>query len=190
MKKYTLDKTQTWQRGSHTLYKIQYSEEFKRHIKETQGVDIEGGWLESEDNLSQEGDCYVANGDAAVYDGARILDNAIVFEGVTVRGPESIFQNDDYAGFYMYIVDDSIQCEIDERGQEVNVSILYYDAMEIPDFHKNELSPEEIEARQKREEQFRREFDWDSIHAETYGYSSDELADEDFVDDFEEDDNI
>ena len=86
----------------------------------------------------------------------------------------------------MYIVDDSIQCEIDERGQEVNVSILYYDAMEIPDFHKNELSPEEIEARQKREEQFRREFDWDSLLVGAPDYD----PDLDFLDDFEEDDNI
>ena len=186
MKKYTLDKTQTWQRGSHTLYKIQYSEEFKRHIKETQGVDIEGGWLESEDNLSQEGDCYVANGDAAVYDGARVLDDAKVIDGATVRGPESIFQGDDSVGFYTYTVDGSLQCEIDERGWEVAVPQIYYDEMEIPDFHKNELSPEEIEARQKREEQFRREFDWDSLLVGAPDYD----PDLDFLDDFEEDDNI
>ena len=190
MKKYTLDKTQIWQRGSHTLYKIQYSEEFKHHIKETQGIDIEGGWIESEDNLSQEGDCYIANLDAAAYDGARVLDEAIVMDGATVRGPESIFLGNMSAGHYTYVVDGLIQCKIDERGWEVAVPQSYYDEMEIPDFHKHDLSPEQIEEREREEAKFRREFDWDSIHAETYGFSSDELADEDFVDDYEEDSNI
>ena len=183
MKKYTLDKTQTWQRGSHTLYKIQYSEEFKRHIKETQGIDIEGGWIESEGNLSQEGDCYIANLDAAAYDGARVLDEAIVMDGATVRGPESIFQGNAYAGLYTYIVDNSLQCKIDERGWEVAVPQSYYDEMEIPDFHKHDLSPEQIEEREREEAKFRREFDWDSLSAGAPDYD----PDLDFLDDFEED---
>ena len=36
-----------------------------------------GGWIESEDNLSQEGDCWVYD-NALVSDGARIFDNARV----------------------------------------------------------------------------------------------------------------
>ena len=188
MRKYTLDKTRMWRRGNHILYQIRYSDGFKRYIKKTQNVDIEGGWLESEDNLSQEGECYVT-GDGAVYDGASILGTAIVCDHATVRGPESVFE-DAICDGDDYIVDSLSQVEFDEDTDAVFTPADDYDEMEIPDFHKNELSPEEIEARQKREEQFRREFDWDSIHAETYGYSSDELADEDFVDDFEEDDNI
>lgn len=36
-----------------------------------------GGWIEKEENLSQKGNCWVAN-NAKVYDNARIYDNAIV----------------------------------------------------------------------------------------------------------------
>ena len=184
MRKYTLDKTRMWRRGSHILYQIRYSDGFKRYIKKTQGVDIEGGWLESEDNLSQEGECYVT-GDGAVYDGASILGTAIVCDHATVRGPESIFE-DAICDEDEYIVDSLSQVEFDEDTDAVFTPADDYDEMEIPDFHKNELSPEEIEARQKREEQFRREFDWDSLLVGAPDYD----PDLDFLDDFEEDDNI
>ena len=48
-----------------------------------------GGWVESEDNLSQEGDCWVSCnskvfGKAKVYGSARVLDNAWVFDNAEV----------------------------------------------------------------------------------------------------------
>lgn len=180
MKKYTLDKTQTWQRGGHTLYKIQYTEEFKRHINEMQGVDIDGGWLESEDNLSQDGDCYVAD-QAAVYDGARVLGNATVRKCTTIRGPESIFDEFDYDEDE-YIVDFLPRFEFDDDTDQIFTPSDDYDEEELAYFHRNDMSEAEREEMRQREAKFRAEFDWDSIHAETYGYSSDEMADEDFVD--------
>lgn len=42
-----------------------------------------GGWIEKEDNLSQEGNCWI-DGDAKVYDNAKILDDAIIYENAEV----------------------------------------------------------------------------------------------------------
>jgi hypothetical protein len=53
--KYTLS-TETKEVNGHTLSKIEYSEEFKRQTKEKYGINLEGGWIESENNLSQNGD--------------------------------------------------------------------------------------------------------------------------------------
>ena len=187
MKKYTLDKTQTWQRGSHTLYKIRYTEEFKAHIKETFNINLEGGWLESEDNLSQEGDCYVAD-NAAAYDGARIIDDAWFDEDATVRGSEFVYEGGYYAGDYDYVVDGIPQVEYDYDADVTYIPASYYDEQELPYFHRNDPSPEERERISREEEKFRREFDWDSLCAGAPEYDPDlDFFDGDLVDDIEED---
>lgn len=43
-----------------------------------------GGWIEKEENLSQDGSCWVG-GDAKVYDDARVVDNAWVYGHATVN---------------------------------------------------------------------------------------------------------
>lgn len=52
----------------------------------------EGGWIESEDNLSQEGDCWVGN-DACVFGNAVVRDNANVDCWAIVKGNAVICDN-------------------------------------------------------------------------------------------------
>lgn len=44
-----------------------------------------GGYIESEDNLSQDGDCWVYSG-SMVFDQAQVLENAMVYGGAKVYG--------------------------------------------------------------------------------------------------------
>ena len=53
---------------------------------------ILGGWIESEDNLSQEGNCWV-DGEAMVYDNAKVSGNAQVSDEAKVYGNATICQN-------------------------------------------------------------------------------------------------
>lgn len=53
-----------------------------RRIKRVSNGEL-GGWLESENNLSHRGDCWVS-GDARVYDNARVSGNAEVFDNARV----------------------------------------------------------------------------------------------------------
>ena len=53
-----------------------------------------GGWVESEGNLTQEGDCWVSDdaqvfGIAMVFDNARVFDNAMVFDATVCGGVTS-----------------------------------------------------------------------------------------------------
>ena len=57
-----------------------------------------GGWIEKEDNLSQEGDCWVADeawvyGNARVYGDARVFGNACVFVNARVYGDACVCGN-------------------------------------------------------------------------------------------------
>ena len=80
--KYRLtDETTEW-RG-HTLHKIEYTEEWL----EEQGLDeLEGGWIESEKNLSQEGNAHV-------YGNVNVSGNANVFGDACVYGDANVFGN-------------------------------------------------------------------------------------------------
>ena len=71
----------------HVLHRIKALKNFGNNVK---AGDL-GGWVESEDNLSQVGDCWVygeANvyGCAKVYDKAKVCGNALVFGGAEVYG--------------------------------------------------------------------------------------------------------
>jgi len=50
-----------------------------------------GGWIEKEENLSQDGNCWVG-GEAMVYDNARVINDAQVFENAKVGG-EALIRN-------------------------------------------------------------------------------------------------
>ena len=57
-----------------------------------------GGWIEKEDNLSHEGDCWIYDnarvyGNACVYNNAKVLNNAIVYGYAHVFGNVKIFGN-------------------------------------------------------------------------------------------------
>ena len=49
-----------------------------------------GGFVESEDNLSQEGNCWIAD-DAMVYDDAKVSENALVYDNARVLKRASVF---------------------------------------------------------------------------------------------------
>lgn len=57
-----------------------------------------GGWIESEENLSQEGDCWVGDNakvfdEARVYEDAHVMDNAIIRDYAKIHGKALCFGN-------------------------------------------------------------------------------------------------
>lgn len=76
--KLTDEKIKYWGR---TLYRIQSLKDFG-DVK----VSDLGGWIESERNLSQEGNCWV-------YDEAKVFDNAEVFGGAKIFGKAEVYYN-------------------------------------------------------------------------------------------------
>ena len=78
-KKYRLtEKTKEWH--GHTLHRIEALKDFGSVKKGDKG-----GWIESENNLSHDGDCWVG-GEAKVYDNAQVRDNARVYGNALVYG--------------------------------------------------------------------------------------------------------
>ena len=73
--------------GTSTLYKIVALKDFS----DMRGG-IEGGWIEKEENLSQEGNCWVYS-DAMVYGNATVRDNAVVCDEAIVRGNAVVTNN-------------------------------------------------------------------------------------------------
>lgn len=98
MKKYSLTKnTKQW--CGITLFQIKAERDFGNVLK----GDL-GGWIEKEDNLSQEGNAWVYGnawvsgnawvyGDALVYDDARVSDNALVYGDARVSGNAWVYGN-------------------------------------------------------------------------------------------------
>ena len=96
-KKYELT-DDTYTRNGHTRYRIRALKDFGK-IK---AGDL-GGYVESEDNLSHEGTCWVHNdacilenakvyGDAQVYGEARVYGNAQVFENARICEYAEVFE--------------------------------------------------------------------------------------------------
>ena len=56
-----------------------------------------GGWIEKEENLSQEGNCWVDE-EAKVFDDARVCDNAYVHWGAQVRDNAQVSGNAEVRG--------------------------------------------------------------------------------------------
>ncbi len=80
LKKYELtDKTMEFE--GHTLYRIRALKNFGK----VKAGDL-GGWIESEENLSQDGDCWV-------YDEAKVYGKAHVFEDAKVFGIARVYEN-------------------------------------------------------------------------------------------------
>ena len=83
-KKYELtDKTREW--NGHTLHRIKALKDFSNVKKGNIG-----GWVEKEDNLSQDGDCWIGD-DAKVYDNARVFLKAIIYGKAEIGGNSIIF---------------------------------------------------------------------------------------------------
>ena len=84
MDKYTLVKEDTKIIYNTTLYRIKALKDFG-NVKRG---DL-GGYIESEKNLSQEGDCWVF-GDARVFENARVFGNAEVYGNAKVYGNATV----------------------------------------------------------------------------------------------------
>lgn len=85
MKKYVLIKIEEGKNIG--LFRVKALKDFAGIKKGTVG-----GYVESEDNLSQEGECWVA-GDAIVFEKARVFGNAVVFGNARVFGHARVFGN-------------------------------------------------------------------------------------------------
>lgn len=70
-----------------TLYRIEALKYFGNVI-----VGEKGGFIESEDNLSQSGNCWIYN-NAKVYDDAKVFDDARVYGDAVVYGYTMVFGN-------------------------------------------------------------------------------------------------
>ena len=86
MKKFKLTKNSKDVYGI-TLYQIQALKDFSNAKK----GDL-GGWIEKEENLSQEDSAWVS-GNARVYDNARISGDAEVYESAWVSGNARVYDN-------------------------------------------------------------------------------------------------
>ncbi|WP_156851680.1 hypothetical protein [Bartonella refiksaydamii] len=89
-KKYELTDETTEVYGK-TLHRIRALRDFGKVKK----GDL-GGYLEKEDNLSHEGDCWIG-GYACVYDDAKVYENAQVYGHAEVYGNAQVY---DYAHIY------------------------------------------------------------------------------------------
>ena len=70
-----------------TLYRIRALKDFS-NIKKG---DL-GGWIQTEDNLSQEGYCWIYN-NAKCMDSARIYDNSCMYDNSEMRGNSKMYDN-------------------------------------------------------------------------------------------------
>jgi hypothetical protein len=87
MKKYKLLKSDKITVGDRTLYRV-------KRISDG----LLGGYIESESNLSQEGDCFVYGnarvyGNAWVYGNARVYGNVLVYDNARVYGNAWVYDN-------------------------------------------------------------------------------------------------
>ena len=96
-KKYKLT-DETIQVGDHTLHRIEALKNFSNVYKGEKG-----GFVESEDNLSQDGDCWIYGtakvcGNARVVDNAKVCGNARVVDNASIYGDALIYGNAEVFG--------------------------------------------------------------------------------------------
>ena len=84
-KKYRLLENDTITVGSGTLYRIEALKDFANVKKGDKG-----GYIESEDNLSHIGNCWVSD-NAEIYGNARVYDNAKVYGDAEVYGDARVY---------------------------------------------------------------------------------------------------
>jgi carbonic anhydrase/acetyltransferase-like protein (isoleucine patch superfamily) len=89
MKKYTLLKNDTIEHDGHKLYRIKALQDIPLHSVKTGDL---GGYVESEDNLSHDNDCWIG-GNAKVWGNAEVYGNAKVYENAEVGGNAQVCGN-------------------------------------------------------------------------------------------------
>lgn len=78
---------ETIQHDGHTLHRIKALKSFDN----VKAGDL-GGWIQLENNLSQEGDCWVYD-NAMVYGRAKVYDNAQIYNNAIVCGEAKVYNN-------------------------------------------------------------------------------------------------
>lgn len=92
MKKYELtnETKLCYGRTLHRIVALRYFDSVKKGDK--------GGWIETEENLSHEGKCWVYD-EAKVFENAKVCGNAVVCGNAEVGGDAEIYNNKDYIVF-------------------------------------------------------------------------------------------
>jgi UDP-3-O-[3-hydroxymyristoyl] glucosamine N-acyltransferase len=107
MAKYVIDYNDSTRIGMHTVYRVIAASKFylnPEHFVFAVTTGSVGGWIESEENLSQDGCAWVGDGasvwgsarvrdEAVVYGSAHVYDHAIISGGARVHGSCTIFGN-------------------------------------------------------------------------------------------------
>lgn len=86
-KKYEILKDQSITLNGHTLYRIKLLKQISN-----MPPGVLGGFIESEDNLSHEGNCWVAE-NAAVYDNSKVMESALVGGNARIYGNSIIHED-------------------------------------------------------------------------------------------------
>jgi len=121
MDKYKLsDITKEWE--GHTLYRIRAVRDFGFVRAGTLG-----GWVESEINLSQEGNCWIYN-DAIVCDKARVKDDAYVFQSGIVKDEARV---EDWSQVWGHAVVGDIA--VLRGNSQINNNVRLYDSAIMTD---------------------------------------------------------
>ena len=133
------------EKNIHTLHRI-------KSLKEIEDIKVGdlGGWIESEKNLNQEGECWVyddskvygnasVSGDANVYDGSEVRDNAQVYDTANVARTNVSGDAKIYGNAWVYGYDDAIDVQtVYKKGEEPEDDELvdvYADDGHEPDYH-------------------------------------------------------
>ena len=122
-KKYEIVKTNSIIYGGKILYRIKALKSF---VTADGGVALKGklgGFIESENNLSQKGNCWIFN-EAKVFGCAKILDNAVIRKNAQIFGNAVIGGN-------AYVDDDAYICgnsRISGCAKIFNTAVIYRNA--------------------------------------------------------------
>ena len=122
-KKYEIVKTNSIIHGGKTLYRIKALKSF---VTADGGVALKGklgGFIESENNLSQKGNCWIFN-EAKVFGCAKVLDNAVIRKNAQIFGNAVIGGN-------AYVDDDAYICgnsRISGCAKIFNTAAIYRNA--------------------------------------------------------------
>ena len=119
MKKYRIIEEETFKSLDSTLYRIQALKDFSDVKKGDKG-----GWVESEKNLSQEGDCWI-------YDNAKVFNHAKVYENAQIRNKSTVYNSAKVHGNVKVFGYASIS-----KYSEVYEDVRIYDNVIIEDFAK------------------------------------------------------
>lgn len=112
------DETMEWRNGEYTLHRIRAIKSFG----DVKRGDL-GGWIGSEKNLSQEGNCWVFD-DAKVYGNAKVYENAEIAENAQVYGDAEVYGRAMIYGNAKVIWD----AQVYDRADVSENAIVYGDA--------------------------------------------------------------